>query len=276
MFKGFFPLNNTVAMQMLTGLPGANGPTVTIHNGSGGLNTRDFYFLQPVFFTLNNYHAEQSVGGGSNFLQIGSDDLTNGGSAFASAVLNQVDVHYVVYTDDIALKFHLPGKYTVINSQFADNIAPDKAQLEIGAIATTKSELTVINSTLQTTSTVPIIAHANNNALWKVALHGVQLDTGLNAASSTMTDDRIYLIDSDNNENTISSFPWGSSYAALNGTNIYPSVSGMTWLGLTFANLPSSSNGTTIYCSDCTFANPCAGSGTGAIAKRLNGAWRCD
>ncbi|HYE80379.1 MAG TPA: hypothetical protein VEI97_20570 [bacterium] len=44
----------------------------------------------------------------------------------------------------------------------------------------------------------------------------------------------------------------------------------------TFANLGAATNGTMIYCSDCTFANPCAGAGTGAIAKRLNGAWRCD
>lgn len=35
-------------------------------------------------------------------------------------------------------------------------------------------------------------------------------------------------------------------------------------------------NGSMTYCSDCTIANPCAGSGTGALAKRLNGAWVCN
>lgn len=44
----------------------------------------------------------------------------------------------------------------------------------------------------------------------------------------------------------------------------------------TNATLPTVANGSAVYCSDCTFANPCAGSGTGAVAKRLNGAWRCD
>lgn len=44
----------------------------------------------------------------------------------------------------------------------------------------------------------------------------------------------------------------------------------------TFASLGASTNGAFVYCSDCTFANPCVGSGTGAFAKRLNGAWRCD
>ena len=43
-----------------------------------------------------------------------------------------------------------------------------------------------------------------------------------------------------------------------------------------FASLGAAANGTMIYCSDCTFASPCAGAGTGAIAKRLAGAWRCD
>jgi hypothetical protein len=44
-----------------------------------------------------------------------------------------------------------------------------------------------------------------------------------------------------------------------------------------FANLPGSAgNGSLVYCSDCTKATPCAGSGSGAIAKKLNGAWDCD
>lgn len=43
-----------------------------------------------------------------------------------------------------------------------------------------------------------------------------------------------------------------------------------------FASLGTPSNGTLVYCSDCTIANPCAGSGTGALAKRLNGVWVCN
>jgi hypothetical protein len=44
----------------------------------------------------------------------------------------------------------------------------------------------------------------------------------------------------------------------------------------TQANLGAATNGSMIYCSDCTVASPCAGGGTGAIAKRLNGAWVCN
>lgn len=44
-----------------------------------------------------------------------------------------------------------------------------------------------------------------------------------------------------------------------------------------FASLPGSpTNGTMLFCNDCTIANPCAGGGTGALAKRLNGVWVCN
>lgn len=46
--------------------------------------------------------------------------------------------------------------------------------------------------------------------------------------------------------------------------------------GVTNANLGTPSNNTIIICSDCTIANPCAGGGTGALAKRLNGVWVCN
>jgi hypothetical protein len=45
----------------------------------------------------------------------------------------------------------------------------------------------------------------------------------------------------------------------------------------TFASLSGTAqNGTLMYCSNCTKTTPCAAGGTGAIAKRLNGAWDCN
>lgn len=41
----------------------------------------------------------------------------------------------------------------------------------------------------------------------------------------------------------------------------------------TFATLPTPANGSVVFCSDGTIANPVAGGGTGCIAKRLNGVW---
>ena len=44
---------------------------------------------------------------------------------------------------------------------------------------------------------------------------------------------------------------------------------------ITFLTLPSEVNGLQIYCSDCQQTNPCVGSGTGAMATGIAGAWSC-
>jgi len=49
-----------------------------------------------------------------------------------------------------------------------------------------------------------------------------------------------------------------------------------TFTPVLFANLGTPAAGAFAYCSDCTIANPCAGAGTGALAKRLNGVWVCN
>jgi hypothetical protein len=60
----------------------------------------------------------------------------------------------------------------------------------------------------------------------------------------------------------------------LNSTGYYgPTI---TITPTLFANLGTPANGTLYFCPDCTVANPCAGSGTGALAKRLNGVWVCN
>lgn len=51
----------------------------------------------------------------------------------------------------------------------------------------------------------------------------------------------------------------------------------MLQVGIAFASLGTPVDGTQTYCPDCTYnSNPCTGGSTGAIAKRINGAWRCD
>lgn len=55
----------------------------------------------------------------------------------------------------------------------------------------------------------------------------------------------------------------------LDGTLTYVSA-------LAFAALGAQVNGTTAYCNDCVIGNPCAGGGTGAIAKKLGGIWVCN
>lgn len=47
--------------------------------------------------------------------------------------------------------------------------------------------------------------------------------------------------------------------------------------GAALAALATPTNGSMIYCTDCLYnSNPCTGASTGAFAKRIAGAWRCD
>lgn len=85
------------------------------------------------------------------------------------------------------------------------------------------------------------------------------------------------------------SIGWAASTdpAAAQDTSL--TRAGVGEIGLTailFAALGTPSNGAIAYCSDCTETTPatcpvtqasciCAGSGTGAFARRINGAWYC-
>lgn len=50
----------------------------------------------------------------------------------------------------------------------------------------------------------------------------------------------------------------------------------MAGKGVRFAELPAPIDGMLVYCTDCAAAARCAPGGTGALAKRLGGAWVCN
>ena len=63
----------------------------------------------------------------------------------------------------------------------------------------------------------------------------------------------------------------------LFGTNKYISWIGPLQLGSgTYSDLGSPGYGTAYYSSDCQQTSTCGGSGSGAFAKRINGAWSCN
>jgi len=80
----------------------------------------------------------------------------------------------------------------------------------------------------------------------------------------------------------------GTGYVDFSGGNAYftslhSSVGGgfvhiglADFTGVTFAALGLPPNGSFVYCTDCTIADPCAAAGSGAFAKRLNGVWVCN
>lgn len=86
-----------------------------------------------------------------------------------------------------------------------------------------------------------------------------------------------------NNVNVIAARNQGNSadlnLAFLDTNNLWnldPNATGILYTPKLFTNLGTPANGAFYYCSDCTLASPCAGAGTGAFAKRLNGIWVCN
>lgn len=68
-----------------------------------------------------------------------------------------------------------------------------------------------------------------------------------------------------------------SDAVALDPSGVGTQVGGKLYLfSVAFGALGTPQNGTLFYCSDCTIASPCAASGAGALAKRLNGVWVCN
>lgn len=100
--------------------------------------------------------------------------------------------------------------------------------------------------------------------LWQKA--GITKWTALDGASDTW-----FLNDTVNNRNVVAvtlGAPVNSLVVQANG--------GLSLVSIAFASLGTPASNQFVYCPDCTIANPCAGGGTGALAKRLNGVWVCN
>lgn len=103
-----------------------------------------------------------------------------------------------------------------------------------------------------------IITELGSNNPYGIQITGASINTGLAAPFQVL-------------DNIIT----GTTSKYNIATN--PSVTLRDFQGVAFASLPANvGNGSEVYCTDGTFANPVAGGGTGCIAKRLNGAWRGD
>lgn len=71
----------------------------------------------------------------------------------------------------------------------------------------------------------------------------------------------------------VHTFPAEDTNNVFTGTNQFQLG---TLLGpVTFSALPTESNGTQIYCSDCQQTNPCIAGGTGAMGAGIAGVWNC-
>jgi len=64
-------------------------------------------------------------------------------------------------------------------------------------------------------------------------------------------------------------------YITMNSTNVTITDLPLIVATSTYTNLPTATDGTIVYCSDCTEGGACAGSGDGAFAFASDGAWEC-
>lgn len=88
---------------------------------------------------------------------------------------------------------------------------------------------------------------------------------GVNIGSSSY---RVTVVDSSPGGNT-------NDYDSKNGLMSMISSKGIDVPPITFTNL-AAFTGRIVYCSDCTETDPCAGSGTGAMAMRVFNRWDCN
>ncbi|HEY0428587.1 MAG TPA: hypothetical protein VGC76_12470 [Pyrinomonadaceae bacterium] len=75
-------------------------------------------------------------------------------------------------------------------------------------------------------------------------------------------------------------FTFNGNYSpfTINDSNLRFGNGTITLGSTVFVNmgLGTTTNGTMYYCSDCQATNPCTSGGSGAISKRINGAWVCN
>ncbi len=158
------------------------------------------------------------------------------------------------------------------------------------------SQLTGLNASVLATGTVPLarlvgitdsaISNAAAIAFTKLAAMGAS-DVLTWAARSDIASSANGVIELYNEaQSDFTRLNFGGTTTAFNAIATVASVGGEAQgliIGMpadgvaqTFASLGAATNGALLYCSDCTLANPCAGGGTGAYAKRLNGVWVCN
>lgn len=125
---------------------------------------------------------------------------------------------------------------------------------------------------------------ARINGAWKCFTTQSDASTGTTFASLGTPSNGVFTYCSDcaqtsSMDNTCTNLGSGAYAFRLNGAWRCMTTQTSPSTGVAFASLGTPADGSQTYCSDCKAAsatsNVCAGSGTGAWAVRLNGAWRC-
>ena len=155
--------------------------------------------------------------------------------------------------------------FTAVNPVFYDNAT---GIFTLGLI----NGATGINGIIPPANVVSTTAYTNSTQTWTAG------QTFTTVVATTITVSTI----------TVNSSFTVNNISSITLSNVVLQVSTVTWSpSVTFTTLQTAPNGTVEFCSDCTVATPatcstallascvCAGSGSGAFAKRINATWYC-
>jgi hypothetical protein len=248
----------------VAGWNGDNQNKVTIVGGSLTDNGLDFDFQVPGTYVLYGIRSEQGGATNGQFIRSGSATATQNSALPTHVTLDSVYTSFPSSPSNFVALFYQPGEYAVRETTL------QTGSIQLGGFdgggGARKSSLIVEGSTIVSGS-ARIAYKASSNTIWLVRHYA---SSTANVEALNTDDDRTYLIQTTGTEINLSQIPWSSSTTTL------ATMTGPIPPTLTFSALGTPPNGTMLYCSDCTVANPCAAVGNGAFAKRLNGVWVCN
>jgi hypothetical protein len=213
-------------------------------------------------------YVQKGYGGTSTTIYNNASVGTNGGSFYTQMARPTAPVSLVASTTGGNIA-NGPHWYSIVAVDALNNPTIPSPQVFVATTGTNQSTVTLTLPTLPA-GAVGYRVYRYDSANYGNGFYGVldvcaQLTTPITGVFYDTT-----------------AAPCGNSAPTSNraGTTILNS-NGFYGLSITilktpFANLGTPVNGTFYYCNDCTLANPCAGGGTGALAKRLNGIWVCN
>lgn len=250
----------------------------------------------------------------SQVIFVGNQAKENAGTAVAGFLVGEVfqsggapsnivfDSNSVGGNAGIPFSVRLGTHIRIANNTIAGNSVNVNGEIRAFALAGAITDLEIVGNNIngaygpgiavssRSQGAVSDVAIRNNRIL-NVSLGTSNTNDAVELTQTTLTLSRVRVSGNDIRDNQGS--PTGKSPLSITGTltaglfesnqstglnsNVFAVAGAVTRFNNTLqANLGTPSNGSVEYCSDCTIANPCAGGGTGALAKYLNATWVCN
>ena len=152
---------------------------------------------------------------------------------------------------DAELYFNIAQKLTITGNDL------DNTPIVVGS-STGTSDVILSSNRLMNNSGTALTIGAASSGNWNIANN--------NFTSVTTP---VSVVDNSTNDTIVWTNNIGLTNIPIRGRVL--STAPFTYSQLT--TTPPNTNGSIVYCSDCTYANPVASGGSGAFARRINGVW---